>query len=136
MFNGRKWKRISVYMRETITINIKSIRYLNENTSVLRAWKLILPVLRARELVHGIDVVNDRFYDNYFKRITIKVSFTFFSITFCTIISYFYSIRRCKSFARERWISRLLIRFFDIWTCQFYIRSAFTHERRMRVYIL
>lgn len=32
-------------MRETITINIKSIRYLNENTSVLRAWKLILPVL-------------------------------------------------------------------------------------------
>lgn len=76
-------------MRETITINIKSIRYLNENTSVLRAWKLILPVLRARELVHGIDVVNDRFYDNYFKRITIKVSFTFSSITFCTIIRIF-----------------------------------------------
>lgn len=39
-------------MCDTITINIKSIRYLNENTSVLRAWKLILPVLRACKLVH------------------------------------------------------------------------------------
>lgn len=45
-------------MCETITIDIKSIRYLNENTTTLRAWKLILPVLRARKLVHGIDIVN------------------------------------------------------------------------------
>lgn len=62
----------------------------------------ITSITRARELVHGIDIVNDRFRDNYFKRINEIKYLLYFTHDYVLHDNFFVFLRRYKSFARER----------------------------------